>query len=114
MVRKLSVDELQELEFDWPKYALVARYCVLEDGKVDLAKTIESMQSSRAYYRKQLNEAFSFKMRTGADYSDFTDRFDDNARANRELGQAISYLQAIIEAAEEYGNQNPQSYSSGL
>jgi hypothetical protein len=36
-----------------------------------------------------------------ADYSDFTDRFDDNARMNRELGQAISCLEEIIEAVEK-------------
>lgn len=62
---------------------------------------IEKMQSSRTYYQKQLNEAFAFKARTRADYSDFTDRFDDNARVNQELGQAISYLEAIIEASEK-------------
>ena len=101
MVRKLFGDDIQSLGFDWPKHALIEQYCVIEDGKVDLTRTIERMQSSRAYYKKQLDEAFAFKMQTGADYSDFTDRFDDNARANRELGQAISYLEEIIEAAEE-------------
>ena len=101
MVEKLSVDDIQNLGFNWPKYALVQEYCVLEDGLVDLTRTIERMQSSRAYYKKQLNEAFAFKMQTGADYSDFTDRFDDNARMDRELGQAISYLEEIIKAAEE-------------
>ena len=101
VVRKLSADDIRNLGFDWPKYALIEEYCVIEDGKVDLTRTIERMQSSRAYYKKQLDEAFAFKMQTGADYSDFTDRFDDNARMNRELGQAIPYLEKIIEAAEE-------------
>jgi hypothetical protein len=98
---KLSARDIQDLGFDWPKYALIEEYCVMEDGKVDLVRTIERMQSSQAYYRRQLDEAFSFKMQTGADYSDFTDRFDDNARMNRELGQAISYLEEVIEVAEE-------------
>jgi hypothetical protein len=48
-----------------------------------------------------LNEAFAFKMQTGADYSDFTDRFDDHARTDRELGQAISHLEEIVAAAGE-------------
>jgi len=98
---KLSVDDIQNLGFDWPKYALIEEYCVIEDGKVDLTKTIERMRSSRAYYKKQLDEAFAFKMQTGADYSDFTDRFDDNARMNRRLGEAISYLEEIIEASKK-------------
>ena len=85
MVRKLSEHDIRDLGFDWPKYALIEEYKVIEDGKVDLTKTIEKMQSSRAYYRKQLNQAFNFKQQTGADYSDFTDRFDDNARMEREL-----------------------------
>ena len=97
----LTLDDIQDLGFDWPKYALIGEYCVIEEGKVDLTRTMERMQSSRAYYKRQLDEAFAFKMRTGADYSDFTNRFDDNARMNRELSQAISYLEEIIEAAEE-------------
>jgi hypothetical protein len=100
MVRKLSARDIRDLGFDWPKYALIEEYKVIEDGKVDLAKTIERMQSSRSYYRKQLNQAFNFKQQTGADYADFTDRFDDNARMERELGQAIAYLQEIMEAIE--------------
>ena len=101
MVRKLSANDIQKLGFDWPKYVLIEEYCVIEDGKVDLTRTIERMRSSRAYYKKQLDEAFAFKMRTGADYSDFTDHFDDNARMNRELGQAISYLEEIIKTIEK-------------
>jgi hypothetical protein len=101
VVRKLSVDDIQSLGFAWPKYALLEEYCVLEEGKVDLTRTMERLQSSRACYKRQLDEAFAFKMQTGADYSDFTDRFDDNARMHRDLGQAISYLGEIIEAAEE-------------
>ena len=100
MIPKLSVTDIQGLGFDWPKYALVEKYCVIQAGKVDLATTIENMQSSRAYYRKQLNEAFAFKMQTGADYADFTDRHDDHARMERELGEAIAYLERIVEAIE--------------
>jgi hypothetical protein len=100
MAPTLSVDEIRGLGFDWPKYALVEEYCVIQEGEVDLAATIEKLQSSRAYYKKQLNEAFNFKMQTGADYSDFTDRFDDNARMERELGEAIAYLQRIAAASE--------------
>jgi hypothetical protein len=100
MVRKLSIQDIQNLGFDWPKYTLIEEYQVLEDGKVHLSRTIERMQSSRAYYRKQLNQAFNFKQQTGADYSDFTDRFDDDARMERELGQAIAYLREIGEAIE--------------
>jgi hypothetical protein len=99
VVWKLSSEDIRNLGYDWPRYGLVQEYCVIEDGRVDLARTIERLQSSQAYYRRQLNEAFAFKMQTGADYSDFTDRFDDHARMHRELGQAISYLQKIIEAS---------------
>jgi hypothetical protein len=96
----LSADEIGELGFDWPKYALVEKHRVIEDGKVDLVATIEHLQSSRAFYRKQLNDAYAFKMQTGADYADFTDRRDDYARMERELGAAIAYLTGIVEAAE--------------
>ena len=101
VVRKLSAHDIQNLGFDWPKYALIEEHIIIEDGKVDLTRTMERMQFNQAYYKRQVDEAFAFKMRTGADYSDFTDRFDDNARMNRELGQAIAYLEEIIEVAEE-------------
>ena len=96
MTRKLSERELQGLGFDWPKHALIAEYCVIKDGKVDLDRTLESMQSSRSFYRGQINQAFTFKQQTGADYSDFSDRFDDYVRMESQLGKAISYIDAII------------------
>ena len=33
------------------------------------------------------------------DYSDFTDRFDDIARMERELGSSIAFLEQIVAAA---------------
>ena len=98
MVRRLSADEIRKLGFDWPRLVLIEEYCAGEDSEIDLYKLIERMQSSRARYQKQLNDAYAFKQQTGADYSDFTDRFDDYARATRELSQAIAYLEEIIEA----------------
>jgi len=103
MTRKLSVDELQSLGFGWPRYALIEEHCVMEDGKVDLDRTLESLQSSRSFYAGQINQAFNFKQQTGADYSDFTDRFDEYARMKRELGVAIAYLEEIIRAVHGSG-----------
>jgi hypothetical protein len=96
----LSVADIRDLGYDWPKYALVEKHCEMHDGKVDLVRTMENMRSSRAYYQSQLNQAFNFKQQTGADYSDFTDRFDDDARMERELGVAIAYVEQIIAALE--------------
>jgi hypothetical protein len=94
----LSVSEIRKRGYAWPKYALVEQYAVLEERCVDLSVTIEKLRSSRAFYRRQLNAAYAFKRNTGADYADFTDRFDEYARMERELGQAIAYLEAIVEA----------------
>ena len=96
---KLSVHEIQKLGFDWPRYALVEQYSEMQDGKVNLSSTIEKLRSSRAFYRGQLNQAFAFKQQTGADYSDFTDRHDEYALMERELRQAITYLEKIVQAA---------------
>jgi len=72
----------------------------MDGGKVDLVKMIDRLQASRAFYRRQLGEAYAFKTQHGADYSDFTDRFDEYARMDRDLGVVISYLEGIIGAAE--------------
>jgi hypothetical protein len=101
MTRKLSARELRGLGLDWPKHALLEEYCVFEDGRVDLDRTLKSMQASRAFYIKQINQAFNFKQQTGADYADFTDRFDEYARMKRELGEAIAYLREIINAVAD-------------
>ena len=98
---KLTVTDINNLGFAWPRYPLIEEYCVMENAKVDLAKTLEKMQSSRSYYKKQLNEAFAFKMQTGADYSDFSDHFDDYARMERQLGLAITYIEMIIKDGEK-------------
>ena len=104
MTTKLSVHDIRARGFEWPKYPLIEEYCVtqadlidLDAGLVDLDATIEKLQSSRAYYRRQLTQAFNFKQQTGADYSDFTDRYDDDARMERDLSQAIAYLQEIAQ-----------------
>jgi hypothetical protein len=39
MVRKPSACDIRDLGFDWPKYALIEEYRVIEDGKVDLKGT---------------------------------------------------------------------------
>jgi hypothetical protein len=103
MTRKLSVQELKDLGFDWPKHTIIEQYCVVEDDRVDLHKTIEAMLSSRSFYAGQINQAFSFKQQTGADYSDFTDRFDEYARMKRELDSAIAYLEEIIKTTKGMG-----------
>lgn len=101
---RLTVHELRARGFDWPKYPLIEKHCVIQEGHVDLDAdlvdidaTIEKLQSNRAYYRRQLTQAFNFKQQTGADYSDFTDRYDDDARMERDLSQAIAYLQEIAQ-----------------
>lgn len=99
MSPKLSAEELERLGYDWPKYVIIEDYCVKVGDKIDLSRTIEAMGSSKAYYQKRLQDAFNFKMQSGADYSDFTDRFDEYARKKHDLGTAISYLEKIIEAA---------------
>ncbi|MGD8462344.1 MAG: hypothetical protein PVI09_00625 [Anaerolineae bacterium] len=99
----LSIEEIGVLGFEWPKHALIKQYLIMESGRIDLAQTVERMQSSQAFHRKQINEAYAFKSQTGADYADFTDRFDDIVRLERELGQSIAHLEEIMAAAEKGG-----------
>jgi hypothetical protein len=99
-MHKLPIEGISNLGFVWPKYPLVEEYAVIEDDQIDLAGTVEKLDRSRAFYRGQLNAAFNFKQRTGADYSDFTDRIDEYARKERALRVAIAYLREIMAALE--------------
>ena len=101
MGANLFAGDTRRLGFDWPKYALIGDYMVIEGRAVDLVTTIAKMETSRAFFRKQVNEAFAFKMQTGADYGDFTDRFDENARMERGSREAISHLARILGAKDQ-------------
>lgn len=104
MKRLLSETELEELSPDWPKYKLIEQYLVKEEDKVDLDRTISALRADLSYYEGQLREAFNFKSKYGADYSDFTDSHDDNVRASQHLQEAISYLENILVYLDEWYN----------
>jgi hypothetical protein len=97
---KLTASEMQTLGFEWPKHSIIEEYCAIEGDQVDLRRTLEKMLASRAFHQQQLNQAFNFKMQTGADYSDFTDRFDEHALMKRRLDTAITYLGEILDTVE--------------
>lgn len=92
----MRVDEIQKLGFEWPKYPIIEEYCLVEDGLVDLNGSLKKMRWNRDYYQKQIDDAYNFKVQTGADYSDFTDKFDDYVRLKNQLRAAIAYLEEII------------------
>jgi len=69
---------------------------VEHDGHIDLPATLERLRTSQAFYQSQLNQAYKFKIQTRADYSDFTDRFDEYARSHREWTAAISHVEKIM------------------
>jgi hypothetical protein len=99
---QLPVSRIEGLGFEWPRHAIIKQYLTPADDKVDLSVTLERMRSSRAFYRKQINDAYAFKQQTGADYADFTEKFDDIVAMEHSLSQAIRYLEEI-EAAVRAG-----------
>lgn len=96
----LSVNDIQQLGFDWPRYEVVEKNCIIKDGMIDLAASIKRMEESRAFYQRLMDEAFAFKSKYGVDYSEFTDRHEDNTQNYNEYNQAISYLTEILQATE--------------
>jgi hypothetical protein len=96
---KLTITTIQTLGFAWPKYPVIEQYCEPDEDQIDLDTLLERLHASRAYYQKQLDEAYAFKSKTGADYSDFTDRFDEYARKHQDFARAVRYLEEIIQAA---------------
>jgi hypothetical protein len=98
---KLKVTEIEEMGFEWPRYQALQEQAVRADQTIDLVETMAALESSRDFYKRQVNEAYAFKQQTGADYADFTDRHEENSRQYYELGRAIAYLREIINAASE-------------
>jgi hypothetical protein len=93
-----SIEAIRRKGFSWPNDATVESHSIVQAEGVDLQATLEKLISSRDFYQGQINEAFRFKSQTGADYSDFTDRFDEYSRSLRRLKRSVSYVQQIIEA----------------
>lgn len=94
----LSTDAIRTLGFEWPKTQLIQEYAIIENEAVNFDKTLDNLRKSRGFYRKQINAAYNFKQQTGADYSDFSDKFDDYVRMERLLNSAIRYLEQILAA----------------
>jgi hypothetical protein len=90
MAQDLTAYEIRGLGFDWPQYGLVAEYAVSKDGLLDLAATIEKVESSRSFHKGQLNQAYASKSQHGADYSDFTDRHEEYALQVHQSGRSSS------------------------
>ena len=86
--------------FEWPRFAVIEEQCTVVGGRIDLAKTLQALETSRAYYQQQINAAYRFKSQTGADYRDFTDRHDDNASALHQLELAIVHVSGILAAVD--------------
>jgi hypothetical protein len=93
-------EEIRNLGFDWPKFELIRRHVVDERDTIDLRQLLARLRSGQAFYQGQIDEAYAFKKQTCTDYSDFTDRFDDIVRMERDLGQAAAYLEEILAAAD--------------
>jgi len=99
---RLTASEIKDLGFDWPRYPLVREYAVIaEDGKKELTETLEALQGHQAYYQQQVNQAYAFKRQTGADYADFTNRFDEFAGKLHQYQQAGKFIRQIMQAAEQ-------------
>jgi hypothetical protein len=98
MERKIPVSAIQNMGFKWPKTSTLQKYAVIENGEVNVDQSLNKLQQDLAYYKNQITAAFNFKQQTGADYADFTDKFDDYVRMERALTQAINDLEQIIAA----------------
>ena len=99
MAQELILTDILSLRPNWPGSALALKHPILDANTGDLRKTIERMESSRGYYRRELAGASAFQTRHDVDYSDSMDRFDANARKVREWNLAISYLQKLARTA---------------
>jgi hypothetical protein len=98
-VTKLSLDEIRK-QGHASTYTLLENEAMLEQGKLDLTATLEKLRARRAFYRRQLNAAHTFKRATGADYADLIDRMNEYAEIERDLGRTIAYLEQIAEALD--------------
>lgn len=91
----LSIEKIMALGFEWPHTTTIQAYAVVENGKVNMDKTLAHLRQSFTFYNNQITAAYNFKTQTGADYSDFTDKFDDYVRMERQLREAIHYMEQI-------------------
>jgi hypothetical protein len=51
MSNLLSADEITALGFEWPKNSTIKTYAAVENGKVNVDKSLYNMRIDRAYYK---------------------------------------------------------------
>jgi hypothetical protein len=91
-----SPEELRELGHPWPDDPLVVSATVSDaEGRVDVLTTLAKLRRSLAFYQGQVREAQAFKAATGADYADFTDRFDEHVKQRDAFRRAVEQVEAI-------------------
>ena len=98
MTRKYTETEITARGFSLADFPVIALNLVKDEGMIDLVGTLGNLRSGRDYHQMQISQAHRFKTQTGADYSDFTDQFDEHVRLLGEYDQAIEYVQEIIKA----------------
>ena len=101
MAQNVTADKFRSLGVDWPGHYAIEEKCVIEDGKVNVARTIEILEDDRDFYKIRPDQAYASKMKYGVNYADFTDRHEHDSQMFYKLGQAISYLKEVEEAVEK-------------
>lgn len=96
MTQEYLETELTARGFSLSKFPVIGLNLVQDGGMIDLVKTLENLRLGRDYHQTQINQAHRFKTQTGADYSDFTDQFDEHVRLLGEYDRAIEYIREII------------------
>ncbi|GIV96877.1 MAG: hypothetical protein KatS3mg057_1534 [Herpetosiphonaceae bacterium] len=89
MTHGIDPDDLRRYGFQWPKYAIIEQRLNSAADPIHLSALKQSLYTDLIYYEQQLQEAYAFKHQIGADYSDFTDRYDEYAERYRQLQQAV-------------------------
>jgi hypothetical protein len=106
----VSVAHLRALGLTWPKTDIeIAKACVREDasGHIDLDATIASLESSRAYVTRQIEEIHAFARRWGAPVDDVSDKREELGERRVALGEAIAKLQKLRDAVNAHVARAP-------
>ena len=92
----VTAAELRAAGLAWPQEGALAERAVRVDDAIDLDATAAALESARAFYRQQLDEARAFKSQWGArDYADFTDAHENNVHHERLFSEPLELLARI-------------------
>lgn len=98
MTATATIEEIRAQGFTWPRYPEIEQNAVVDGGRVDLDATLAKLESSLAFYDREIRSMHDFARKFGARVEDITDNREAHGERRVAFLTAVQHLKAVREA----------------